>query len=300
MSDNLVSVREFARRDGCDEARVRRGVQRGELPTRDDRLLPASLAGTAWRAGNRCPVVEGAPSPAPAPARKAKSAIRKDAGSPLTLAEAYRRREIALARLKRHELGLKSAEWVDRAEMATGWAGVLALVGARLLKIPAEAAPLIATCPRVGAVQAVLTDTVYAALTDLTGYTMPLPLIRTGSEPPVMDDSSKIEAEAEKVTAQGRIRALEVSIAHGGLIAVDEAEEQLARAISVARGRILAIAGSLPPRLFGRTADEVETALRVTVVQAIEELEVASRFMPTDQTSSTKHQRTAGGWKRAS
>ena len=48
----LISRREFARRDKCDAALVRRGVKEGRLPARVDKKIDAALAGTAWRLGN--------------------------------------------------------------------------------------------------------------------------------------------------------------------------------------------------------------------------------------------------------
>ena len=49
----MISIREFARRDGCSEKRVRNAIQTRHLPTCPGKLLPANLAGTGWRAGNR-------------------------------------------------------------------------------------------------------------------------------------------------------------------------------------------------------------------------------------------------------
>ena len=47
-----LSIREFARRDGCDERLVRRAVSTGRLPRREDGTLDANLVGTEWRVGN--------------------------------------------------------------------------------------------------------------------------------------------------------------------------------------------------------------------------------------------------------
>ncbi|MGI4944432.1 MAG: hypothetical protein ACRYHQ_28385 [Janthinobacterium lividum] len=49
----MISIREFARRDGCSEKRVRNAIQTRHLPTCPGKLLPANLAGTGWREGNR-------------------------------------------------------------------------------------------------------------------------------------------------------------------------------------------------------------------------------------------------------
>src|SRR3546814_16485041 len=48
-----VSVREFARLDGCDEKLVRRAIKSGKLPTSEDGRLDPKLAGTGWRKSNR-------------------------------------------------------------------------------------------------------------------------------------------------------------------------------------------------------------------------------------------------------
>ncbi len=48
-----VSVREFARLDGCDEGLVRRAIKSGKLPVLSDGKLDAALAKTGWRRANR-------------------------------------------------------------------------------------------------------------------------------------------------------------------------------------------------------------------------------------------------------
>ncbi|MGO4167851.1 hypothetical protein [Novosphingobium sp. YAF33] len=49
----LVSVREFARLDGCDDKLVRRAIKAGKLPISADGKLDPSLAGSGWRKNNR-------------------------------------------------------------------------------------------------------------------------------------------------------------------------------------------------------------------------------------------------------
>lgn len=48
-----VSIREFARLDGCNDKLVRRALNQGKLPTSEDGKLDASLVGTGWRKRNR-------------------------------------------------------------------------------------------------------------------------------------------------------------------------------------------------------------------------------------------------------
>jgi hypothetical protein len=55
-----ISVREFARREGCDEKLVRRAINEGRLPRGDDKKLDAALVGAGWRKGNADRVPQGA------------------------------------------------------------------------------------------------------------------------------------------------------------------------------------------------------------------------------------------------
>lgn len=48
-----ISIRQFARLDGCDESLVRRAVRLGRLHLDELGGLDPSLAGTGWRRGNR-------------------------------------------------------------------------------------------------------------------------------------------------------------------------------------------------------------------------------------------------------
>lgn len=51
----FVSVREFARLDGCDDKLVRRAIKAGKLPISTDGKLDPALAGSGWRKRNRHP-----------------------------------------------------------------------------------------------------------------------------------------------------------------------------------------------------------------------------------------------------
>ena len=67
-----VSIREFSRRDNCDEKLVRRAIKSGRLVALPDGKLDPALVGTGWRRTNRR-AVRGADNSA------AKSAARPDA-----------------------------------------------------------------------------------------------------------------------------------------------------------------------------------------------------------------------------
>lgn len=81
-----VSIREFARLDGCNEKLVRLAINDGKLPVSADGRLDPALAGTGWRKSNRrapkradkavpAPEMSAPPKPsAPRTKRGAKSA----------------------------------------------------------------------------------------------------------------------------------------------------------------------------------------------------------------------------------
>lgn len=48
-----ISIREFARRDGCNDKLVRRAIDKGTLKTLADGSLDESLVGSGWRKTNR-------------------------------------------------------------------------------------------------------------------------------------------------------------------------------------------------------------------------------------------------------
>jgi hypothetical protein len=48
-----VSIRQFAKLDGCDDKLVRRAITQGKLPKSEDGKLDPALAGTGWRKRNR-------------------------------------------------------------------------------------------------------------------------------------------------------------------------------------------------------------------------------------------------------
>jgi hypothetical protein len=53
VSAPFVSIREFARLDGCDDKLVRRASKSGKLRADENGKLDPTLAGTSWRKANR-------------------------------------------------------------------------------------------------------------------------------------------------------------------------------------------------------------------------------------------------------
>lgn len=128
-----VSIRAFAKLDGCSDALVRKGLKQGRLIAFDDGSVDPSLAKTPWREGNR----------ANGGAQGAQDGETKS--EPLvSFMEAQRRKENYLARLRQLEFEIKSGRLVD-AEAAKKTTFDLAR-GERdaLLNWPARVSPLIA------------------------------------------------------------------------------------------------------------------------------------------------------------
>ena len=94
-----ISIREFARRDGCDKVVVSRALKRGRLVAFEDGTLDPALVGTGWR-------LRAGDTFAPA----ATAAAR---GEPKTLAEAEFRKAAALAVKAEIDLKLRIAQYVD-------------------------------------------------------------------------------------------------------------------------------------------------------------------------------------------
>ena len=94
-----ISIREFARRDGCSDMLVRKAIKRGRLHALADGTLDPQLVGSGWRKANR----RGQPKVPPAPAdleEIADQAVRIEGRAPYTLVEAERIKANYLALLR--------------------------------------------------------------------------------------------------------------------------------------------------------------------------------------------------------
>jgi hypothetical protein len=254
----MISLREFARRDGCDDKWVRVAIKNGALPRIPGKVLPANLVGTGWRYRNRlgaetadCPSEVSAPEP--------------------TLAEAVRRREVALANRRRHEWMTRSAQWVARADaerLYTAMSGSVCLI---FRKLPAKVAPLVAGSRDPRQIQTALRDSVYDALAEASGAKGPPPR----PAPPgagVAAGASKLEAETAKVEALGDLHRLDLDIAQGAVLNVAEVSAAIGQALSRVRQRLLALPAELPPRLVAKPSDAAEALIRAAVEEALDEL----------------------------
>lgn len=102
-----ISKREFARRDGCDEKLVRRGVTLGKLMEFSDGSIDPALVGTPWRERPER-ADKGADNTPP---------VRTDDGL-VSYAEAQTRKENYLAKLRQLEYEIKAGQYVEAAAVA--------------------------------------------------------------------------------------------------------------------------------------------------------------------------------------
>lgn len=124
-----IGIREFARRDGCDDALVRRAIKSGKLTAFDDGTLDPAQVGTGWRKGNRnadkgadksAPAAADVPAPEDATDEFLDDFIAKLlSGSFATLSDAERVKENALALKHLLDARRKAGELVD-VETAKG------------------------------------------------------------------------------------------------------------------------------------------------------------------------------------
>ncbi|WP_277187665.1 hypothetical protein [Caballeronia sp. BR00000012568055] len=163
-----VSLREFARLDGCDDKLVRRGIGEGRLSTFPDGSIDPALAGTAWRKSN----AQRGANP-PGANRRTKAATNADTSAAnadtrasvdealrlfeqqaaavtervlngASYSDALRIKENYLALLRQLEYSIKSGAVIDLAEAEQTVFDLFRGVRDAWLNWPARVAPLIA------------------------------------------------------------------------------------------------------------------------------------------------------------
>jgi len=180
-----ISIREFARREDCDDKLVRRGIQQGRLVTLPDGTIDPALVGSSWRKTNRRrpPVAnaevraaEMAAQPGPelpqleamdaATAAVVKSLV---AESPLlSILDAERLKENYLARLRQLEYDQKSGRVVLVEDVTAAVGKKFADVRSKLDAIPAKVAPKLSRLKTPAQIQDALREEITWALEELT------------------------------------------------------------------------------------------------------------------------------------
>lgn len=162
-----ISIREFARRDGCDDGLVRRALKAGRLKALPDGTIDPALVGSGWRKTNRR-ADQGADSAADTPRTSAPAPQPTPMPEGDDLAAAELRKERALANLRQLEYDQKSGAVVPVADVTKAVGEEYARVRTRLLAIPAEQAPRLHRCQTVLELQDALMSLVVRALEELT------------------------------------------------------------------------------------------------------------------------------------
>lgn len=129
-----LSIREFARREGCSDTLVRRAITQGRLKAKKDGTLDPALIGSPWRQANATASKPDAKPARPASSRRragsqgspestpgdddsleAEAARMLNEGDGVAYAEALRRKENWLALLRQLEYEQKSGALVELA-----------------------------------------------------------------------------------------------------------------------------------------------------------------------------------------
>lgn len=186
-----ISVREFAKRAGCDEKQVRRAIEKGLISKGDDGFLDAASVDGGWRKPNRRGIVKLAADNAdtvrttesvrtrPATRRRAATVRTGETveeaaerivaqGGMLSLIDASKLKENYLARHQQLSYDLKAGTVVLAAEVANAVAKEYAGVRKKLLAIPAERAPAVHRLKTVAEVEDFLRSVIVEALEELT------------------------------------------------------------------------------------------------------------------------------------
>lgn len=129
-----LSIREFARREGCSDTLVRRAITQGRLKAKKDGTLDPALIGSPWRQANATASKPDAKPARPASSRRsagsqgsagstpgdddsleAEASRLLNEGEGVDYAEALRRKENWLALLRQLEYEQKSGALVELA-----------------------------------------------------------------------------------------------------------------------------------------------------------------------------------------
>ena len=185
-ADDGISIRAFAKLDGCSEKLVRGAIKAGQLKALPNGKLDPALAGTGWRRTNRraepgADKVRRVRTPQSAPSSAAPAEIGDvddvdDAGfaegasgdAIVNHAEADRRKAVALAELRELEFDQKSGRVVPIDQVVRHVGAEYARVRTRLLKLPVEQAPRLHRINTPLEIQDALKEVITQALEELS------------------------------------------------------------------------------------------------------------------------------------
>lgn len=168
MADG-ISIREFARRAGCDEKVVRRKVKTEHIQLLADGMIDAAYLGVDWRKGDQ-PVADNADSFADTRELRDEAArlVSADGAELWSKADAEKVKENYAARLKQLEYDRESGLVVAIDDVHVAVASEYAVVRNRLLGIGAKVAPTLVTVQDAEQIKAIIDEEVIEALMQLT------------------------------------------------------------------------------------------------------------------------------------
>ncbi len=155
-----LSVREFAKRDGCSSTLVQRGKNRGSIRMLEDGSLDPAAVGTEWRESTRrgpvhkpppraqsairpvnAPKLRGVPADATENVEAALAALASPDGVFGTRGEAETVRDSYIAHLRRIEYEQKRGNLIEIEKVGEKVEGLLNQIRTRFIALPAEHAP---------------------------------------------------------------------------------------------------------------------------------------------------------------
>lgn len=183
-----ISIREFARRDGCSHTAVQNGIREGYLTMLANNRLDPALVGTGWRSGNRrskrggncksfaSPAMDArdraeaaaeTEPPAGVPPAVIAGRIAAETAQPPPLAESEARKEYYLALLRQLEYEERVGLVLSVADVEEVVGRVIDATRAKMLALPTKAVPLLTGKAQPTEVSATLTRLVHEALNEL-------------------------------------------------------------------------------------------------------------------------------------
>lgn len=180
-----ISIRQFAKRDGCDDKVVRRKIESGHLTLLPNGKLDPALVGTGWRVRNKktgeptvsapvrsvrteCGQPEAAISVDETAEQAADRIVNIEGRAPFSKAEAERIKENYLALLRQLEYDRESGSVVAVSDVVQAVVGEYALVRNRLLNIASRVSPRAAVLRSAEEVKALIDEEVALVLEELT------------------------------------------------------------------------------------------------------------------------------------
>lgn len=166
-----ISIREFARRAGCDDKVVRRKVKTEHIKPFEDGTIDPRYLDLDWRSGEHPVSATGTGADAFADGESLESAaeemVSAPGGAKWSKAEAERIKENYAALLRQLEFERESGLVVEIEDVIVAVASEYAVVRNRLLGIGSKVAPSAAVLKSAEEIKAIIDEEVIAALNEL-------------------------------------------------------------------------------------------------------------------------------------